>query len=236
MSGSTTAAGLATPGLSSAATSAATSALNSASGTTSTSALTKLSSNYNDFLKLLMTQLKNQDPTSPMDANQFTSELVQFSSVEQQIATNTSLTSLIQLTQSGQLLQSSSLVGHQVAFTSPSVPLQNGSAAIRFKAASPEQVTVTVAGSNGQILRQDVVHATTGTNNWTWDGTTAAGGRAADGSYTVTATTSAGGSPSTAVPFTTIGTATGLTKSGTSLNLQVGGVSTDLTAVTSVLN
>ena len=55
--------------------------------------LASLSSNFSDFLNLLMTQLKNQDPTSPMDANSFTSELVEFSSVEQQINTNTSLTS-----------------------------------------------------------------------------------------------------------------------------------------------
>jgi flagellar hook assembly protein FlgD len=69
---------------------------NSASTTaapqTGSAALNSLSANFGDFLKLLMTQLQNQNPTSPLDTNQFTSELVQFSSVEQQINTNTSLT------------------------------------------------------------------------------------------------------------------------------------------------
>ena len=51
---------------------------------TGTSALASLSNNFSDFLQLLMTQLQNQDPSSPMDSNQFTSELVQFSGVEQQ--------------------------------------------------------------------------------------------------------------------------------------------------------
>ena len=63
---------------------------------------------------MLMTQLQNQDPTSPMDTNQFTTELVQFSSVEQQINTNTSLTQLIQLTQAGEVMQASAMTGKQV--------------------------------------------------------------------------------------------------------------------------
>jgi flagellar basal-body rod modification protein FlgD len=81
-----------------------------ASGTT---ALSSLSGNFTDFLKMLMTQLQNQDPTSPMDTNAFTTELVQFSSVEQQINTNTSLTSLIQLTQAGEVMQGSNMTGKQ---------------------------------------------------------------------------------------------------------------------------
>ena len=75
---------------------------------------------------MLMTQLQNQDPTSPMDTNQFTTELVQFSSVEQQINTNTSLTQLIQLTQAGEMMQASAMTGKQVTVTSDHVPLQNG--------------------------------------------------------------------------------------------------------------
>ena len=78
-------------------TTAAASSGSSAITQTGTSALGQLSGNFSDFLTMLMTQLKNQDPSSPMDANQFTSELVQFSSVEQQINTNGNLTQLIQL-------------------------------------------------------------------------------------------------------------------------------------------
>ena len=54
----------------------------SGASTSSPNALTSLSTNFNSFLHLLLTQLQNQDPTTPMDTNQFTSELVQFSSVE----------------------------------------------------------------------------------------------------------------------------------------------------------
>ncbi len=94
--------------------------------------MNSLSSNFSDFLNLLMTQLQNQDPTSPMDTNQFTTELVQFSSVEQQINTNTSLTQLIQLTQGGEVMQASAMTGKQVTVTSDHMPLQNGTGTIQF--------------------------------------------------------------------------------------------------------
>ena len=87
-------------------TSAASAGVSAAASTaaTGTNALTTLSNNFNDFLSLLTTQLKNQDPSTPMDSNTFTSELVQFSSVEQQITTNSSLTSLIQATQGSEVI------------------------------------------------------------------------------------------------------------------------------------
>src|ERR1700735_5035586 len=88
--------------------------------------LSSLSSNFDDFLTLLTTQLQNQDPTSPMDANSFTSELVEFASVEQQISTNSSLPQLIQLTQAADVTQASGIVGKQVTVQSTQIPLQSG--------------------------------------------------------------------------------------------------------------
>src|SRR6201747_1248722 len=82
-----------------------------------TTALGSLNNNFSTFLTLLTTQMKNQDPSSPMDSNQFTTELVQFSSVEQQINTNSSLTQLIQLTQASQIEQSSSMIGKPITVT-----------------------------------------------------------------------------------------------------------------------
>src|SRR6201989_99714 len=67
----------------------------STTGATSNDAMAQLSGNFSTFLTLLTTQLKNQDPTSPMDSNQFTQQLVEFSQVEQQIDTNTNLKTLI---------------------------------------------------------------------------------------------------------------------------------------------
>ena len=120
--------------------------------TASQTALGSLSGNLNNFLNLLVTQLQNQDPTSPMDTNAFTSQLVQYASVEQQINTNTNLTNLITATQSNTLLQSSSLVGKQVTATNDHLTLQNGQAQIHFSAPSAEPLTITVQAASGATL------------------------------------------------------------------------------------
>src|SRR5437016_6140561 len=116
----------------------------------SAGSLASLSSNFGDFLRLLMTQLRNQDPTSPMDANKFTSELVQFSSVEQQINTNTNLTQLIQLTQAANVTQSSAILGRQVTVRSNQIPLQNGTATLNFTAPVAEPVSIAIQDTDGR--------------------------------------------------------------------------------------
>src|ERR1700748_732142 len=93
-------------------------------GTTSgASALNQLSGNFSTFLTLLTTQLKNQDPTSPMDSNEFTQQLVEYSQVEQQIDTNTNLQSLISqgTTQAGTF--AASYLGRQVSVTNGNASL-----------------------------------------------------------------------------------------------------------------
>jgi flagellar basal-body rod modification protein FlgD len=201
--------------------------------TPSTDSLSSLSSNFSNFLNLLMTQLKNQDPTSPMDANSFTSELVEFSSVEQQIDTNTSLTQLIQLTQAANVTQSSAILGKQVSVQSTQIPLQNASGTLNFTAPTPEAVSITVQDANGTTLRQVNVNATQGANTWNWNGANGNGQVLPDGAYTVSVT---GGTPATALPFTVQGTATGVTTQGSNVNLQLGALSVPFTAVTSVGN
>src|SRR6185503_8154863 len=134
-------------------TSASKSTSTAAAQQTGSAALNSLSANFGDFLKLLMTQLQNQDPTSPLDTNQFTSELVQFSSVEQQINTNTSLTKLIQMTQAGEVIQASAMAGKQVMASSDTVPLQNGKGTIVFSSPAAEPVGIAIYSDTGAKLR-----------------------------------------------------------------------------------
>src|SRR3954470_10999258 len=72
-----------------------------ASGNTATDRKT-IAQNFDAFLMLLTTQLKNQNPLEPLDSNQFTQQLVQFAGVEQQMKMNTQLTSLISIEQASQ--------------------------------------------------------------------------------------------------------------------------------------
>ena len=142
-----------------------------AASQTGSAALNSLSANFGDFLNMLMTQLQNQDPSSPMDTNQFTTELVQFSSVEQQIDTNTSLTQLIQLTQSGEVMQASAMTGKQITVTSDHVPLQNGQGTIQYTTPSAEPVDIAIYDANNNKLSDNMMMSSTGTNTWSWNGT-----------------------------------------------------------------
>jgi flagellar basal-body rod modification protein FlgD len=205
-----------------------------AASTTAPNSLASLSSNFSDFLNLLMTQLKNQDPSSPMDANSFTSELVEFSSVEQQINTNASLNTLIQLTQAGDVSQATAVVGKQVMVQSTQMPLQNGSGTLVFNANSPGPATITVKNAAGGTLQTATVNATQGQNVWTWNGMGLGGQTMPDGAYTVTVTNGASGAAATALPFTVVGTATGVSTANNVVNLQLGALSVPFANVVSV--
>jgi flagellar basal-body rod modification protein FlgD len=217
--------------------SAAATASTSSSGSansTGTSALSSLTSNFNTFLSMLMTQLKNQDPTSPMDSNQFTSELVQFSSVEQQINTNTSLTQLIQLTQAGELMQSSAMVGKQVEVNSTDLSLQNGQAGIKFSAPASEPVQISISSDSGVKLFDTTLQADSGSNTWTWDGKTSGGTTLPDGQYKVSVAGQNTDGSSSPLSFTVLGTATGVqSPSQGTLNLQLGTLGVPFSSVVS---
>jgi flagellar basal-body rod modification protein FlgD len=216
------------------ASSTGTAAAATASTTSGNDALSSLSSNFGDFLKLLMTQLQNQDPTSPLDTNQFTSQLVEFSSVEQQINTNSSLTTLIGLTQAGEVMQSSAMVGKQVSVTSDHMPLQNGTGGVQFTAPASETVAVSIYNDSGTKIRDAFVSAQKGQNSWTWDGTDNSGKTVSDGSYKVAVTGANTDGTTSALTFSVLGTATGVTKQNNALQLQMGALSVDFSAVQSV--
>jgi flagellar basal-body rod modification protein FlgD len=201
------------------------------------SAFSQLSSNFNDFLNLLMTQLQNQDPTDPLDANQFTSELVQFTQVQQQINTNSSLTQLIQLTQAGDLTQATAMLGSEVTATASQIPLQNGTGSLSFTAAAAEPVAIAVYDQNGDQILDTAVNATTGSNTWTWNGTDAMGNTVPDGAYNVAVVGQNADGTTTTLPFSITGVATGVTSgANSSLDLQLGPLSIPFSAVTSVAN
>lgn len=198
--------------------------------------LGSLSSNFNNFLSMLMTQLKNQDPTSPMDTNQFTSELVQFSSVEQQINTNTSLTQLIQLTQGGEVMQASAMTGKQVTASSDHVPLQNGKGTIQFSTTTAQPVDIAIVDANGAKLSDAMLMSSAGTNTWTWNGTDGSGRTVPDGSYKFAVVGANADGTTTALAASVIGKATGVQNQSNGIQLQLGALSVDFSKVQSVGN
>lgn len=212
-------------------TTVATTSATSASGAATNSALGSLNGNLTNFLSLLMTQLKNQDPTAPMDTNTFTSQLVQYSSVEQQINTNTNLTNLITATQSNTILQSSALVGKEVTATNDHLTLQNRQAEIHFTAPSAKPVTITVTSDTGERILQTNLTAAAGKNDWAWNGKNTDGRTVADGSYKVSVADQTG----TSLPTSVTGIVTGMQRSGTGVNAVLGSLQTEVGTIQSVV-
>jgi flagellar basal-body rod modification protein FlgD len=139
------------------------------------------------FLKLLITQMKNQDPLSPMDNTAFVAQLAQFSSLEQMQNLNSKIDSALQLGQSMNNANASGLIGREVRASGNNVALaSSGTVDLGyFLSAAASKVTVTVYDSTGNLVRtfQDAA-GTAGDNSVTWDGRTTSGSRAAAGSYT----------------------------------------------------
>src|SRR5689334_25039164 len=104
---------------------------------------TEIASNFTTFLQLLTTQLKNQNPLDPLDTNQFTQQLVEFASVEQQINMNTNLQTLVSIQQAAQSTQALGFVGRTVTVTGATAPLTNGQAQWTFNPTSPANATFT---------------------------------------------------------------------------------------------
>jgi flagellar basal-body rod modification protein FlgD len=217
-------------------TSTAASGSSASANASATNPLLALSSNFSDFLNMLMTQLQNQDPTSPMDSNQFTTELVQFSGVEQQISTNGSLTQLIQLTQAGETLQATSMTGQQVTAQSTQIALQNGTGTLNYTDTSGGPVAIAITSASGQPLYSTTVTATAGQNSWTWNGENSAGTQLPDGAYSAAVVAANADGSTTTLPFTVTGTATGVQSLSSGIQLDIGALTVPFTAVQSVGN
>src|SRR5262245_29930700 len=122
------------------------------SGVTYSSATSKttLAGNFDTFLTILTTQLRNQNPLDPLDSNQFTQQLVQFAGVEQQINMNAQLTSLVALQKANQTTSAMSFLGATATVDGSSTKLSNSRATWTFAVDKPSTGTVTIKDSTGQ--------------------------------------------------------------------------------------
>ncbi len=186
---------------------------------------TRLAGDFNTFLTLLTTQLQNQSPTDPLDANQMTNQLVQFASVEQQIAMNQNLERLIGLQQASQLTASAPLVGRRVEVEADRLPLQNGQAEVRLPVAGTARYAeIIVSDTSGRALRQQFVELGSTPTAWNWDGRDATGRTLTDGAYAVTVNGRGVNGEAVALPFTVAGTVTGAEQRAGALSLSIGGL------------
>ena len=177
-------------------TTAASNAAASAPGATN-AALTQLSSNFGTFLSLLTTQLKNQDPLSPMDSTQFTQQLTQMSGVQAQLQTNALLAQVATNTGTG-VATAVGLIGKDVRALSDNADLKNGKAQWVFNMpADATSLKVEVTDSQGKVLHAEAPTGASlkaGDHDFSWNGKDMTGASVPDGTYTlkVTAVDSSG--------------------------------------------
>jgi flagellar basal-body rod modification protein FlgD len=147
------------------------------------------------FMKLIITQLQNQDPLKPMDNTQFLSQLAQFKSVTGLEDLRKSVESMATSLQSNQALQASSLVGRWVEVPSSKAELWKdaGMAGSVDVPSNASQVTVTIKDSSGMVVKQIQLGAQqAGTANFSWDGTADNGSTYSPGEYSIEAAATIG--------------------------------------------
>src|ERR1700738_3372793 len=177
----------------------------SSSGSGSTTNTT-LAGNFQTFLTLLTTQLQNQNPLDPLDTNQFTQQLVQFASVEQQLKTNDQLTTLVSLQKTAQSTQALGFVGKNAMVDGSTTTMTNGAANWILGVKTNSTVNVSIANSTGQTVFTGSYPVTAGDGQaFGWDGKGNDGTQWRDGRYTLTAQAADGSGNSVAVSTEIVG-------------------------------
>jgi flagellar basal-body rod modification protein FlgD len=195
-----------------------------------------------DFLTLMLAQLQNQDPTSPIDSNAFLSQLAELSEVQGITQLNTSFSNLSSSLVSSQALQASSLLGHQALVSSSTANMATAGSAITGAVQVPQtssDVMLNITNSSGALVQSiDLGAQSAGLANFSWNGTTSTGTAAPAGTYNLSATVN-GVAAGTAVGTYVNGTVESVTMgSGTSgLTLNVAGLgSVPFSSVTQISN
>ncbi len=191
---------------------------NGSTGSTGTGSATAptasqtVAGNYDTFLQLLTTQLQNQDPLSPLDTTQFTQQLVEFASVEQQINMNTNLQTLISMQQTSEATSALQLIGSTVTVNSTTAALSNATnspASWTLSASAPGTANITISSSTGQVAYTGTMAVNSGTQSFTWNGQSN-GITWPDGSYTIAVTATGANGQAVIVTPQVQGTVTGV--------------------------
>lgn len=145
-----------------------------------------LGQTYDQFLSLLTTQLKNQDPLNPMDSKDFTNQLVNMANVEQQIAQTQKTDELIKLSQASAINQSLNYIGLDVDYKGDTIAYDGSPAPIKYNLEDTAvKGKISVLDSKGAVVWSKDIDKTAGAHEVLWMGETNAGTAAPKGKYTV---------------------------------------------------
>ena len=198
---------------------------------------TRLADSTETFLSLLTTQLKNQDPLSPMDSSEFTQQIVQMTGVEQQLLTNDLLAALVGMSDGG-LAGSVDLIGKTVTAETNLATLADGDAQWSYSLPrAAANVKLEVINSAGVTVRTETLTGQgTGDQEFTWDGKNNAGIGQADGSYYLRVTATDASGTAMQPGYTLTGVANAVQSVGGSILVTIGGNKVPVSAITGVRN
>lgn len=206
-----------------------------ASSGTATGNASEIASNFTQFLTLLTTQLKNQNPLDPMDTNQFTQQLVQFAGVEQQLKSNDRLDSILTASKSASSASATSYIGKSITADGSSSQLSNGSASWTLTPArAASKAVVTILDSKNNVVATQSTSLTAGSQTYSWNGKTSAGLTAPDGTYAIKVSASDATGTTVAVDTQLNGTVDSVDLSGTAPVLMIGSQKVPLSSVQSI--
>ena len=210
---------------------------NTPSTATQPDAMKQLSGNFSTFLTLLTTQLKNQDPTSPMDSNQFTQQLLMYSQVEQHIGINDNLKTLISHGTSNAAAMTAGYLGKKVSVINGNASLTGGTATWTYNLAGAAATTqLTVTDSHGKAVYTGAGKTPAGNSTFTWDGKDNNGNQLADGTYTLTVKAADTNGNTIDSPVASAGTVTQIDMTGSTPMLVVGNMEIGLGDIAAIAN
>jgi flagellar basal-body rod modification protein FlgD len=219
-------------------TASSTSAATTNASAVATGSRDSIAGDFSSFLTLLTTQLKYQDPLSPMDTTQFTQQLAMFANVEQTANVNTNMKNLISVTQGSQAAAAINYIGKTVQVENPTGTLENGEAKYTYSLAGKSAATaLVITNSLGRTVYSTTGETSSGSHTFAWNGKDKDGNDLPPGNYTlsVSAVDKDGAQINTTVG--TLGTVVGIDSStdGT-INVVVNGIEVPLSRVVSVQN
>lgn len=193
-----------------------------------------IADNFDTFLQLLTTQLKNQNPLDPLDTNAFTQQLVQFSSVEQQLKTNEFLSALVQSNANSVNTNAVNYIGKTISASGTRSELIAGKAIWNFKLDDAAMTSVTIKNADGDIVYTQQGQLQAGSGVFEWDGKMSNGMPAPNGTYSIqmTGLNQEGKNVPISTEFT--GTVTGIDFTGTEPVLLIGSTRVNISGVTSI--
>lgn len=210
-------------------------AASAADGTKSGAAAESLQDDLNRFLNLLVTQLKNQDPLDPMDSNEFTSQLVQFASVEQQIYQNSNLEKLVNVQETNQISSMVNFIDKTVEVEGQRIPLENGQAEFSYTMpAGARSASVLIRNSAGITVFEQDATLDQGRHTFNWDGRNKSGQQVEDGEYLAVVTGLSNQNELLKISQTAYGRVTGIGIEDGKASLFLGNIEVPQTNVLSV--